>query len=95
MQDSFLVLLPVVPHVLHVLVVLQHIDELVHVLHVILAGHGHIGLRHHLQLSAGEGIALGLQRLHHIVEAVGIGGDLEHGAVGREVLGAGTVRKYY
>lgn len=75
------VLLPVVPDVLHVLVILQHVDELVHALDVVLAGHGDVILRHHLDLGAFEGIALVLQGLHHVVEAVGIGGDLEHGAV--------------
>ena len=83
-----LLLLPVVPHILHILVLLQHIQKLGHAANVIFVGHGNIVLRYHLDLSALEGIALLLQRFHHIIKAVGIGGDLEHGAVSLHVLGA-------
>ena len=54
----------------------QHVDELLHVLHVSLAGEGDVVLWHHLDLRAGEGVALPLQGLHHIVEGVGVAGDL-------------------
>ena len=50
---------------------------------------GDVVLRHHLDLRAGEGVALGLQSLDHVVEGVGIAGDLQRGAVGLEVAGTG------
>ena len=83
------ILLPVMPDVLHVLVILQHIQELGHAADIVLAGHGDVVLRNHLDLRAGEGIALGLQCLDNVVEAVGISGDLEHRTVGLHILRAG------
>ena len=75
------------PDVLDVVVVLQHVDELGHVLQVALAAEVDVVLGHHLHLGADEGVSLGLQSLHHVVEGVGIGGDLQGGTVGLEVLG--------
>ncbi|CAN3971016.1 30S ribosomal protein S18, partial [Dysosmobacter welbionis] len=40
-------------------------------------------------LRAGEGVALPLQGLHHIVESVGVAGDLQGGTVGLKVGGTG------
>ena len=58
MQQS--VVVPVVPDVLHVVVVLQEVDETLHVVDIALGGEGHVILRHHLDVSVDEGIALGL-----------------------------------
>ena len=66
-----LLLIPVVPHVLHVLVVLHHVQQLGHHLDVVIAVQLDVVLRHHLDLSTDEGVALALQSgfLRTIVEA--------------------------
>ena len=65
------------PDVLHVVVVLQEVDETLHILEIALGGKGDVGLGDHLDLGAGEAVALLLQGLHHVVEGVGIAGDLQ------------------
>ena len=83
------------PHILHVFVLFQHIQKLGHAANVIFVGHGDIVLRHHLDLSALESIAFLLQRFYYIIKAVGICGDLEHGAVSLHILGAGFQRVHH
>ena len=83
------------PDVLHVLIVIQHIQKLRHAADIVLTGHDNVVLGNHLDLRTLEGIALLIQRLDHVVEAVRIGGDLKHGAVGLHILGAGIQRVHH
>ena len=48
------------PDVLDIVRLFQHINELLHILHIAFIGQSDVILRHHLDVSVDEGIALGL-----------------------------------